>query len=809
MLASYQWLKSLLPQLSASPDELAARLTSAGVELEGRTVFGEASRTCVVARVVSMRPHPSRSGLRLVTVDRGGGTPEEIVCGAPNVPEPGGLVVLAPLGTHLPAKGLTIEKRAIGGIESAGMLCSETELGLGDDGAGILVLPAGSATPGTTLAEAVPASSDIVFSINLTPNRPDCLGHVGLAREIATLFRLDWTMPEARLPDAPGFDGDTRLDSLIRVTIEDGERCPHYGAAAVLGVTVKPSPLWVRYRLASLGVRAISNLVDVTNLVMLEYGHPMHAFDLDLVRKGAIVVRRARAGEIMATLDGVERKLDADDLLICDGEGPVALAGVMGGANTEIRAVTKRVLLECAYFDPRGIRRASRRHALHTESSHRFERGVDHGDTMRALARAAALVEQLGGGKVVGDMRRTTARELERPVVQLRSARLDQLLGVHVDPKESADIVTRLGFDMVAQTSDALMLSVPTHRPDVTRECDVIDEVARVRGLETIPAVLPAIRPRLDVGGREEIVRRARAAAVELGLGDALTFTFVTRRVLEVLSAPEPTVELQNPLSELQAVMRTSLLPGLCESVARAVRHGERDVRLFAVGPIFLPLPEAKPPVEERLAFAAILAGERHPHLAKPEGVDVWEAKGVALGWLERMTRRKTVDMVVVRDTSSKHLHPRGAATVSLDGRVVGRFGPIHPDVAEALEVPPGTLVVEMDLAAVAELGQTVPRYQTIARFPASTRDVSLVVADSVPAGDVERAVREAAGKLGEGVTLFDRFVGGAVPAGHASLAFHVVYRAGDRTLTDAEVDAQHAKVVETVHQRFGATLRS
>lgn len=816
MLASHQWLKSLLPQLDASPADLAARLTSGGVEVEGFSTFGEATRVCVVARVVSMRPHPARSGLRLVTVDRGQG-PEEIVCGAPNVPEPGGLVVLAPLGAHLPAKDLTIARRAIGGIESAGMLCSETELGLGDDGAGILVLPGGTAAPGTPLADAIPEACDTIYSIGLTPNRPDGLGHIGLAREIAALYGLPWSPPDAELPSPPGLDTDTRLDTLVQVSIADGERCPHYGAAAVLGVAVAPSPLGVRYRLAALGVRSISNVVDVTNWVMLEYGHPMHAFDLDLVRRGRIDVRRARAGETMATLDGIERKLDADDLLICDGEGPVALAGVMGGANTEIRGTTTRVLLECAYFDPRGVRRASRRHGLHTESSHRFERGVDHGDTERALRRAASLVQKLSGGRVVADVRVTVAREVPKAQVTVRHARVDQLLGARFEPAESVAVVKRLGFEVVREAPEAMTLSVPTHRPDVTREVDVIDELARVRGLESLPSVLPAIRPRVDVGGREETLRRARAAAVELGLSDALTFAFVSRRALEIVSAPPPAVALRNPMSELQSVMRTSLLPGLCEAVARSVRHGERDVRLFSVGPLFLPAPGAEPPIEERLAFAAIVAGERHPYLSKPEPIDVWEAKGIALGWLERMTGLRSVDVIVERagdgegdaSMSTKHLHPRGAAVVRVNGAVVGTFGLLHPDVADGFELPPGCSVVAMNLAGVAALGRKVPRYTPIPRFPASLRDIALVVPEQVPAGEVERAVRAAAGALGEDVALFDRFTGGSIPEGHASLAFHVVYRSADKTLTDAEVDAQHAKVVEAVNQQFGASLRA
>jgi phenylalanyl-tRNA synthetase beta chain len=383
MKASHRWLCELVRDLDVPPRDLAARLTAAGLEVEGIVEYGAGTDACVVARVVSVRPHPTKSGLRLVTVDRGGST-QEVVCGAPNVPDPGGLVVLAPLGARLPAKGLTIERRAIGGVESEGMLCSEEELGLGDDHDGILVLPPGIAEPGTSFAAAVPNARDTVFEIGLTPNRPDGLGHVGLAREICALYGRAFTWPD---PGSMGELAGIATRDVVTIEVDDPERCPHYGAAGAVDVTLGPSPLAVRYRLQALGVRAISNVVDVTNLVMLEYGHPMHAFDLDRVRGGRVVVRRAKDGEKMVTLDGVERSLVVDDLLICDGEGPVALAGIMGGASSEIQPATKRVLFECAWFDPRGVRRSARRHGMHTESSHRFERGVDPGDGARARPR--------------------------------------------------------------------------------------------------------------------------------------------------------------------------------------------------------------------------------------------------------------------------------------------------------------------------------------------------------------------------------------------------------------------------------------
>jgi phenylalanyl-tRNA synthetase beta chain len=807
MKASVRWLRELCPQLPDDAAAIAARFTASGLEVEGTTAFGLGAEACVVVSVVSTRPHPSRSGLRLVTVDRGGAH-QEVVCGAPNVPEVGGLVVLAPLGTHLPAKGMTIERRTIAGVPSEGMLCSEAELGLGDDASGILVLPPGTAAPGAPLVKVLPGARDTILEINLTPNRPDGLGHVGLARQAAALFEVPFVPP---VPDAIARTRDDDLGRYVAVSIEDGDRCPHYGAAVLLGAHVAPSPLGVRWRLISLGVRPISNLVDVTNLVMLEGGHPLHAYDLDRVRGSKIVVRRATEGETLVTLDGVTRTLSADDLVIADGEGPVGLAGVMGGGNSEIGATTTRVLLECAYFDPRGIRRAARRHGLHTEASHRFERGVDWGDTSWVLARASSLVAGLAGAEAVRERRVFEAQALSRRTVTLRHERVSATLGVAVPHADTLVALDRLGFARRASQPGTDVWEVPSFRPDVSREIDLVDEIACVRGFDAIPATLPAICASRDAGPREGLARRARNAGVALGLSEAITLAFASPRDLEAVFAPAPVVTLQNPLGERGTVMRTSLLPGLLHALAHARRHGERDARLFTVGTTFLASspPRSDGGPDERLALTALLAGERPAWLHRPEAVDVWDAKGVAQGLVERLLRKTATVRRLEGDDRPGHLHPRGAAALEVDGLRVGVLGPVHPDVLDAFDLDEGALVVELDLQALEAAGARPGRFVAIPRFPASTRDLAVVVNDGVPAGDVEVAVREAAGDLGERVTLFDRFVGGSVPAGHASLALHVVYRAEGRTLTDVEVDQRHAHVIAEVQRRFGAQLRT
>jgi phenylalanyl-tRNA synthetase beta chain len=812
MKASVRWLRELCPQLPDDAAAIAARLTGAGLEVESTHAYGLGAEACVVASVVATRPHPSRSGLRLVTVERGGGT-QLVVCGAPNVPEPGGLVVFAPLGAHLPAKGTTIEARTIAGVPSEGMLCSEAELGLregGDASDGILVLPPGTATPGAPLVSALSAARDTILEIGLTPNRPDGLGHVGLAREAAALFDVPFAPAP---PAAIEGEGGEPVSKFVAIRIEDAERCPHYGAAVLVDATIAPSPLETRWRLSSLGVRPFSNVVDVTNLAMLEFGHPMHAFDLDKVRGRAIVVRLARAGEKLRTLDGVDRVLVEDDLVIADGEGAVALAGVMGGGESEIGPTTRRVLLECAYFEPRGVRRAARRHGLHTEAGHRFERGIDWGDTGAVLGRARRLIVDLAGGVAAGPSEIVEARALTPRTVPLRAERVREVLGIGFEPAEASATLAKLGFvarevPESASRPGTEIWQVPSFRPDVSREIDLIEELARVRGFGAIPAELPAFQPSRDAAPRQALTRRARETAVALGLSEAVTYSFVHPGDLAAVGAPPAAVTLRNPMSEEQSVMRTSLVPGLIHAFARACRHGERNARLFTVGPIFLSPPDGAAPLpEERLTLAALLAGDRDGWLSRARPADVWDAKGLAQGFVARLIHREAT-VTLARDDRPAALHPRGAAWVEVNGKRVGCLGPLHPDVSDRFEVG-AAMLVELDLAALAGIAPAPLRFDPLPRFPSSTRDLAVVVREEVAAGDVEHAARDAAGDLADRVAIFDRFVGGSVPPGHASLGLRVVDRAADRTLTDAEVDARHADVVAAVQSHFGATLRS
>ncbi len=806
MHASHRWL-SELSGVDASAEEVAERLTSAGLEVEHLEAKGRGLDGVVVAEVRGMRAHPSAEKLRLVTVFDGVAE-QEVVCGAPNVPPPGNRIVFARLGATLPG-GFKLEERAIRGVVSRGMICSETELAIGEGGEGILVLGADDpGAPGTPVAEAL-GLEDTILTIGLTPNRPDCLGHVGLARELAVLYGVPFTPPTA-----PELTLGAGPIEGVSVTIDDAQRCPRYGAALVLGGTVKPSPFWLRYRLHCLGLRPISNLVDATNLVMLEHGHPIHGFDLAKVRGRTIVVRTAREGETMATLDGALRRFVADDLLICDGEGPVAVAGVMGGAESGLEGSTRDVLIECAYFDPRAVRRTARRLGLHTDASHRFERGVDPNGVPRVLARAASLIASLGGGRVVTAAIDRVARPIAPASIRLRPAKVRALLGVDVPADATRRILEGIGARIASATDAELTVEAPTFRPDLGREADLIEELARIHGYDAIPTTVPRVRPSSE-GTPFEIrfLPQLRLAAAGAGLHEAIAYGFVAPAQLAAARVPTDAIALENPLSEERSVMRTSLLPGLAEAAARALRHGAREIRLFEVGRTFHRDGEggadAALPTERR-RIALVLAGEHRAALGSERAFDFYDGKGAVDAILGTVGASYEVTLDEALATSAPYLHPRRRAAVRIAGTLAGHVGELHPDVAEALDLGARAVYAELDVdrlvAALRDAGD--PRAPELPRFPATTRDVALLVDDALAMADAQAVLAAASKPLGESVELFDLYRGESLPAGKKSLAFRIVYRDAEGTLTDKQVDKAHQKVLEAARRELGATLR-
>ncbi len=832
MKGSYRWLRELTG-IDASASEMADALTRVGNEVEEIEAVGGGLEHVVVAEVRSWERVEGKDKLRLVTVNDGEGE-RQVICGAPNVPDAGGRVLLAKPGAVLPGD-FAIAERKVGGVVSSGMLCSETELRVGEDTAGILVL--GESDPGVPgqLASEALGLEDWILEIGLTPNRPDCLGHIGLARDLAAAFRVRFAMPDPGSPKrllaaAPAAVGAMELavaeagaqgidvvapnadyPTAIGVTLEDTTRCPRYAAAVMHGVTVKRSPFWLRYRLHNLGVRPIDNVVDVTNLIVHELGHPTHAFDLRKLRGHEIRVRTAKAGETMATLDDVERTFTDDDLLICDGEGPVAVAGVMGGANSEIEKDTEAVVLEVAYFDPRSVRRTSRRLGLHTDASHRFERGVDPNGVPYGVRRACALFGDLAGAAAMPVARDEYPTPIAPASIDLDMAYVSGLLGYEVSDDASRRALVAVGCTLGEETDGRVTVSAPTHRPDLTRPEDLVEEVARLEGYDKVPTQLPPLRPSgRGYAPRLALGRRLRMASLGAGLLEALNFTFVSEADhARARVDGANVVRLANPLSEERSVMRTSLLPGLLDDLRRSRRHQVSAVRLFELGPVFAPGPEQLP--VERAIWAAILAGPRQSWVKDDDGLDFYDGKGAVASVLESvfgLALDAALDDALEAD--APFLHPRRRARLSAAGVTVGVLGEVHPAVADDWDLDVRPVYAELDVAALEAAAEArgVPQAEELPRFPAVQRDLALVVEESRTAGEAVAAIRDAGKALVEGVELFDVYRGEPVPGGKKSLAFRLVYRDREATLTDKKVDKAHGKVVKAVEKALGAEVR-
>jgi len=815
MKAVWSWLLELCDlDRTPTPDEGARALTGAGIEIEGMEDLGAGFGGVIVAEVVGKRPHPDAKKLTLVDViTEKGGAATQVVCGAPNVPEPGRRVLWAPPGATLPG-GLTLAVKAVKGVDSPGMLCSEPELGVGDDGAGIIVLDADDRTPLGAPAQRALGVDDWVLDVNVPANRGDCLGHLGIARELAALLGGRLVPPSTSLD---GLEAEVDVAELARIAIADPVGCPRYVARVIDGLTIGPSPRKLAQRLRAVGVRPISNLVDATNYVMFELGQPLHAFDWRHVEGARIEVRRAHEGEHIVTLDGVDRALVGGDLLICDGKRPVALAGVMGGEDSEVTDATTRILLESASFEPVSIRRTARRLALPSEASLRFGRGVDPELADLACARAAQLLARLGGGKVARGAVDVYPGRREQPRIHVRWDRLRAVTGVDLAEDEARGALERLGFAVTA-TDDGADVTAPSARADVLREIDVIEEALRVVGFDRVPATLPrlSVAPHHGVDARPDRARHALAAA---GLAEAITFGFQAPARVAALGLPADDVRarpiaLRNPMSVDQAVMRTSLLPNLIAAVARNRSFGVGDVALFEVGSVFLRRPgqpdggELTELADEPACACVVLSGNRPAHLGAPAPWDFFDARGVLDALLAAVVGPEAAAGVeLVRATDVPYLHPGLAArVVGPDGAAWGVIGEVHPETREALGVDVPVFTFELDLFRLP--AAPVAQMRAIPRFPSATRDVSLLLGEDVPAGRVHRVITGADSPLVEAVRLVEDYRGPKLPEGQKSMLWSITYRSAERTLTDAEVEAAHEALVARLVDELGATRR-
>jgi phenylalanyl-tRNA synthetase beta chain len=834
------WLREFTP-IEAEPRAVAEALDQLGLEVEAVEDLGAELGGVVVARALEVRRHPDADRLSLVEVDTGAGV-VQVVCGATNV-TPGMTVPWAGPGAQLPG-GVRLEARTIRGQRSEGMLCSAAELGIGDDQAGILALE-DTLEPGTDLREAL-GLDDVVLELSITPNRPDAMSIVGVARELAARFGTPLRVPDPQ----PRPDPDLAPTAeLVSVEVEAPDRAPRF-TARYLRVRTGPSPAWLARRLRLAGVRSISNVVDVTNYVLIERGQPLHAFDLAHLAGRGLVVRLAAPGETITTLDGVERELTADDLLVCDAERrPQAIAGIMGGAEAEVRPDTSEILLEAAYFAPMGIARTSKRLGVRSESSARFERGIDPNGVLTGSARAAELLAEVADASMAPEPIDRYPHPIRPARIRLRTARANALLGTDLDDAAVRAALEPLGLT-VAPTGEAGVaeVEVPTYRPDLEREVDLVEEVARRIGLDTIPRTRPDTS--VQVGGLTAAQREHRAladACVGLGLAEAMTIPLLGPRALEAFGLPtRGWVEATNALRADEPVLRPAILPGLCGAVAHNLAHGLGDVALFETGRVFRPPRPGDLLPDEREHLAAVWAGQVRRAPVEPDrpvdAYDATDAVGVLAAaleldrwWLEPVDApgfapgRCAAVMVEIEAQAegegagealaSQGRAGRGSARSHRDGpdrdapdvgaRVAGHVGELAGGTVTALGLPGPVAALELDLDVLRAGRRRDRTFRPLSRYPASTIDLAFACAEGVPVAALAATLRDAAGELLEDLRCFDVFRSDELAAaGRKSVAFSLRFRAPDRTLTDAEVAGVRARCIEAVTRTHDASLR-
>lgn len=803
MIFPLGWLADYV-EINVSPEELGEMLTMAGFELEVLEDRGKSLQDVLVAQITGIEKHPDADRLSLCDVTDGRES-YRVVCGADNMRK-GDKVALARAGTSLPStskfpEGVLIKESRIRGQKSQGMLCSEEEMGLTDKSDGIKILSP-KAELGMSLADEL-GYDGIIFELGIAPNRPDCLSVLGVAREVSAILGQKLKKPEFVLEET----GES-LSDRVKVEVNDTEACPRYCCRLVEGVRVEPSPKWLRERLEASGVRSVNNVVDVTNFVMLEQGQPLHAFDFDKIRDGKISVRKAAEGETIETLDGARRELLSEDLLICDGGGPVALAGIMGGAETEIEAETTRVLLEAAHFSPMGVRKTSKRIGIKSESSNRFEKGVDVNNVSLSLDRAAELMSRLAGGTVAKGSIDSYPDPVKPKEVFLSVEKVCGLVGISTDSGEIAELLESLQFEVLRSSADGLLLAVPTFRVDIQREIDVVEEVARLLGYDNIPSVLTEI----PMVAREHNVvtvmeKRLRDIFVSYGFLEAINYSFESPELLRMFGFEE-SMRVLNPISRDLSEMRTSLVPSLVKNVKLNLSRQNQDVRLFESGKVFYPKRKDQLPNEEK-KFAAVATGKRAPEVWDREKFDFFDIKSV----LERSLEVLSVDLKVEFETVSSgngFLRPGKSSTVTLRGDAMGFVGELHPYLLEKMEMEESVYVLELDLSLLSAAYKSFDRkFSPLPKFPSLRRDIALVVNDGVPVREILSVVRQKNSSIIENAWVFDVYKADSFGVGKKSVALSLLLRDRERTLTDEDAGEVQRDVLERLRKTLGAELRS
>jgi phenylalanyl-tRNA synthetase beta chain len=802
MKVSLSWLKEYVP-IHLPVKDLADNLTMAGLEIEAITDRYAELATTRVGRIKSVSAHPNADRLRVCQVDVGD-RELTIVCGAANAAADL-LVPVAMPGTVLP-DGMKIKTSVIRGQRSDGMLCGAPELGLGPDSGGLMLLD-GHLTVGAALTEAL-GLSDPVFEVGLTPNRADCLSFIGIAREVAAIEKC-----RVSYPPIPGSDAGNDVMQHTSVRIEAPDHCQRYAAALIEDVAIAPSPFWLQDRLLSIGLRPVNNVVDITNFVMMEMGQPLHAFDFDRLADHRIVVRTAKAGERFTTLDGKTHRLEPDMLMICDGQKPVAVAGVMGGLNSEIESDTTRVLLESACFDPISVRKTAKRLGIGTDASHRFERGVDPLATVRAMNRAAALIEEIAGG------RRVSGHIDENPVpfqprcIALSVPAANRLLGTAIDREEMTALLAAIEIDVQpSEETSTLRVTPPSYRVDISRPEDLMEEIARLWGYQRIPTTFPLMTGHtVALPNRVALRGTLRTLMTGLGFSEAVNYSFESAEARDWLRLdPEDprrrTLQLLNPLSEDQAVMRSSLVSGLLQTMARNASKQIRDMRLFEIGKTFIVREGGALPQETEMLVALWTGARNLPAWQGQADCDFYDIKGALEALLLGLDVR-VVHFTALPDAECRYTRPGHTALVSVGQTALGIVGEVHPKTLRMTGLKNSAFIFELNLEVLTGLIPVGKTFSPLSRFPSISRDITLIVDEKIESGRIVETVITGDDPYIENVHLFDVFKGSPIPEGKKSISFRITYRSPEGTLEDEVINSIHTTLSQRLIHDFKADL--
>ena len=811
MQVSIKWLHDYI-DFTETAEELADKLTMAGVPVENVIRADEGLEKVITGRIEKLEPHTNSDHLQICTMNVGQDKPIIIVTGAQNVAE-GQIVPVAMIGAHLP-NGLKISKGKLRGVVSMGMLCSAGELKLDltkltdEEKDGIYILPAD--TPVGIQVKDVLGLDDVVLEFELTANRGDCFSVFGLVREVAVLTgnTPKWPVIQAREDD------EAKAAELIRIGIEAEDLCDRFSARVLKNVRIAPSPEWMQQRLEGAGIRAINNVVDVTNFVMVELGQPMHAYDYDEIAGKSLTARRAAAGEELHTLDDSTRKAKGDELVIADSEKAAGLAGVMGGLETEVTEKTTTVVLEAASFNGPSIRRTSRACGLHSEASGRFERGVDVTKTERALERAAQLLQDMGACTVTRGIVDVYPAPKDVTRVAFTTAQINRRLGTELPGTKMAEILESLGFGVEASGGDSYLVTVPSWRNDVTYMEDLSEEVARIYGFDNIQSSTPygsVMQGRQSE--RQNFVDRIKAVLTSLGMDEELSFAFTHPSMFDKLNIPADSelrkaIPIMNPLTDEYPLVRTTLLSSIFENTARNFSRKNEDIRLFEVAPVFYPkaLPVTEQP-DEVLKLAGLITGRRSSvgWNQSNELVDFYDLKGI----VEELLANLSISKYTVETGEHYAMHPGKTAVFKKGREVIATLGEVHPAVAEALGITKKMYIFEMDVATLMKYTALNFHYEALPKYPAISRDLAVLVDAAVEAGAIEKTIAKNAGKHFKGVCLFDVYTGKQIGEGKKSLAFTMQFQSKDKTLTDEEADTAFQNILTAVQKEYGAELRA